>query len=128
MKTLPLLLALAPLALRAETATPQFRHDLPNAPGKQLVSVVVDYHPGAKSKPHHHAASAFIYAYVLSGDIRSQLEGEAAPKVFHAGESWFENPGAHHVVSENASATEPAKLLAVFVVDTNATLTLPDTQ
>lgn len=127
MNTLSLLLHLFPLAFSAETATPQFRHDLPNVPGKQLVSVVVDYPPGTKSQPHHHAPSAFIYAYVVSGSVRSQLEGEATPRVYRAGESWFENPGAHHIVSENASDTQPAKLLAVFVVDANATLTIPDT-
>jgi hypothetical protein len=36
-------------------------------------------------------------------------------------------PGDHHSVSENASATEPARLLAVFVVDTAETnLTIDD--
>ena len=57
---------------------------------------------------------------MLSGSIRSQVDDSPA-KVFQAGESFTENPGAHHRVSENASATEPAKLLAIFVVDTNDT-------
>ncbi|NDJ90762.1 nectarin 1 [Mycolicibacter kumamotonensis] len=56
-------------------------------------------------------------AYVISGAVRSQLEGEPA-HVYQAGETWSESPGAHHIVSENASATEPAELLAVFLVDT----------
>jgi quercetin dioxygenase-like cupin family protein len=56
-------------------------------------------------------------AYVISGAIRSQVEGEPV-RVYHAGETWSEAPGAHHVVSENASATQPAELLAVFLVDT----------
>ena len=56
-------------------------------------------------------------AYVISGGIRSQVEGEPA-RVYHAGETWSEAPGAHHTISENASATEPAELLAVFLVDT----------
>ena len=59
-------------------------------------------------------------AYVLSGAIRSQVD-DGPVQVFHAGESWSEKPGARHTVSENASATEPAKLLAIFVVDTNDT-------
>jgi quercetin dioxygenase-like cupin family protein len=108
-----------------ETVTPQFRHDLPNAPGKALLAVTVDYPPGAKSVPHSHAKSAFIYAYVVSGAIRSQVDDEPA-KVYRAGESFFEMPGAHHRISENASDTEPARLLAVFVVDPNETLTIPD--
>ena len=87
-----------------------------NVPGKSLIGVTVSYPPGAKSGPHHHARSAFIMAYVISGAIRSQVEGEPA-RVYHAGETWNESPGAHHTISENASATEPAELLAVFLVD-----------
>jgi quercetin dioxygenase-like cupin family protein len=93
-----------------------FREAITNVPGKSLVGVVVDYAPGAKSPAHHHAPSAFITAYVLSGSVRSQVDGGEV-KVYKAGESWSEKPGAHHTVSENASATEPAKLLAIFVVD-----------
>jgi quercetin dioxygenase-like cupin family protein len=88
-----------------------------DVPGKSLVGVTVNYPPGAKSGAHHHAKSAFITAYVISGAIRSQVEGEPA-RVYHAGETWTETPGAHHTISENASATEPAELLAVFLLDT----------
>ena len=70
----------------------------------------------SQSEAHHHAKSALIMAYVISGAIRSQVEGEP-PRVYHAGETWSEAPGAHHTISENASATEPAELLAVFLVD-----------
>jgi quercetin dioxygenase-like cupin family protein len=98
-----------------------------NVAGKSLETVTVSYPPGAKSASHHHAKSAFIMAYVISGAIRSQLEGEPA-RVYHAGETWSEAPGAHHTVSENASATEPAELLAVFLVDTgDGPLTTDDT-
>ena len=38
-----------------------------------------------------------------------------------AGQSFSELPGDRHGVSANASETKPAKLLAVFVVDTNET-------
>jgi len=66
-------------------------------------------------------------AYVISGAIRSQLEGEPA-RVYHAGETWSEAAGAHHTISENASATEPAELLAVFLIDTgDSPLTADDT-
>jgi quercetin dioxygenase-like cupin family protein len=88
-----------------------------NVPGKSLEAVTVSYPPGAKSGAHHHATSAFIMAYVISGAIRSQLEGESA-RVYHAGETWSEAPGAHHTISENASTTDRAELLAVFLLDT----------
>jgi quercetin dioxygenase-like cupin family protein len=86
-------------------------------PGKSLIAVEVSYPPGGASIPHHHAHSAFIYAYVVSGSVVSQVEGQPE-RTYNAGESFFEAPGAHHVVSRNASQTEPAKLLAVFVVNT----------
>jgi quercetin dioxygenase-like cupin family protein len=99
-----------------------------DVPGKSLQAVTVSYPPGARSAAHHHANSAFIMAYVISGAIRSQLEGEPA-RVYRAGETWSEAPGAHHTISENASATEPAELLAVFLVDTgDGPLTTDDTE
>jgi len=103
-----------------------FAHALPNVEGKRLVAVTVTYPPGAKSLAHQHAASAFIYAYVLSGTIRSQVGDEPA-KIYHACESFYEMPGSHHRVSENASDKESASLLAVFVVDSkDEPLTTPD--
>ncbi|HEX7910176.1 MAG TPA: cupin domain-containing protein [Paraburkholderia sp.] len=100
-----------------ETITPAFAEAIANVPGKTMTALVVDYAPGGKSLPHRHG-QAFVVAYVLSGAIRSQVnQGEV--RVYHAGESWTEKPGAHHMVSENASDTEPAKLLAIFVADTN---------
>ena len=93
-----------------------FEHAIPNIAGKSLVAVVVTYGPGGKSPSHRHAESAFIYAHVLSGAIRSQVDDEPA-KVYRVGEGFHEMPGSHHRVSENASDREPASLLAVFVVD-----------
>lgn len=98
-----------------------------NEAGKALQAVTVNYPPGARSVAHHHAKSAFIMAYVISGAIRSQVEGEPA-RVYQTGETWKEAPGAHHTVSENASATQPAELLAVFLIDTgDGPLTTADT-
>jgi quercetin dioxygenase-like cupin family protein len=93
-----------------------FEHAIPNIAGKSLKALVVTYPPGGKSPSHRHAGSAFIYAHVLSGAIRSQVDDEPA-KVFRVGEGFYEVPGSHHRVSENASDRDPASLLAVFVVD-----------
>lgn len=113
-------LAVAPASAAepADQVAEVFNRPITNIPGKSLIAVEVNYAPGQKSPEHWHEKSAFIMAYVVKGAIRSQVEGEAA-HVFHAGETWHEDPGAHHVLSENASATEPATLLAVFVVDTD---------
>ena len=108
------------------SVTPAFSELIPNIPGKSLIAVVVTYPPGGKTPPHHHAGSAFVTGYVLSGAIRSQVDGGKV-QVFQAGESFSESPGARHDVSENASETEPAKLLAIFVVDsTDTALTTMD--
>jgi quercetin dioxygenase-like cupin family protein len=93
---------------------------LPNVPGKSMKGVLVEYGPGASSAAHTHPKSAFIYATVLEGAIRSQVN-DGPVTVYRAGESWSEKPGDHHKVSANASDSEPAKLLAVFVVDTDET-------
>jgi quercetin dioxygenase-like cupin family protein len=102
----------------AETVTPRFEQAIPTIPGKSLVAVEVEYAPGAASPAHTHAKSAFIYAYVISGEIESKVNDGTA-RIYRAGESWSEAPGAIHSVSRNASKTQPAKLLAVFVVDSD---------
>ena len=104
-----------------ETVTPALQQAIPNIPGKSLIAVVVDYPPGGASPAHVHAKSAFIYGYVVSGAIESQVN-DGPRQILHAGESFYEPPGARHQVSRNASKTRPAKLLAVFVVDTTDTV------
>ncbi len=102
-----------------------YQHELPNVPGKSIKGVLVEYGPGGYSPGHIHAKSAFIYATVLEGAIRSQVNDGPAT-IFKAGQSFSELPGDRHGVSANASKVKPAKLLAVFVVDTNETeLTIP---
>jgi quercetin dioxygenase-like cupin family protein len=93
-------------------------HELPNMPGKSMRVVLVEYEPGGGSPSHRHPSSAFIYARVLEGAIRSKVN-DAPERTYQAGESWTEQPGDHHQVSQNASTTAPAKLLAVFVVNTS---------
>lgn len=127
---LALSLAAAP-ALAAQKAhnakiTVVFDHELPNVPGKSMRGVLVEYGPGGYNPAHTHAESAFIYATVIEGEIRSKVN-DGKEKVFKTGENWIEVPGDHHLISANASKTKPAKILAVFVVDTKETeLTTPD--
>jgi quercetin dioxygenase-like cupin family protein len=114
------------LAQNLEEVKVVFEHAIPNIEGKRMVVRLVSYPPGSKSLPHRHAPSAFIYARVLSGAVRSQV-GDDPVKVYQVGESWHELPGSHHRISENASDRDPASLLAVIVVDSNDNpLTIPD--
>ena len=120
-------LALTP-ALADESArkvTVVFDHVLPNVPGKSMRGVLVEYGPGGSSRAHMHPKSAFIYATVLEGAIRSQVN-DGPVTVYQAGQSWVEMSGDHHRVSANASDTEPAKLLAVFVLDNTETNLVTD--
>lgn len=72
---------------------------------------------------HHHVGS--VYAYVLTGTIRSENSATGPEREYKAGESFFEPPGSVHLVTANASETEAASLLAVFIADEGATLTMP---
>ncbi|ESY73560.1 cupin [Mesorhizobium sp. LNHC252B00] len=114
------LIATSVTAARADDADVKLVYDqaLPNVSGKSMKAVLVEYAPGGTSPAHTHPKSAFIYATVLEGAIRSQVN-EGPVKTYRAGESFSEFPGDRHAVSENASKTERARLLAIFVVDTN---------
>jgi quercetin dioxygenase-like cupin family protein len=107
-----------------ETLTPLLQQALPNVQGKTFTSLIVDFPPGARAAPHRHG-EAFVYAYVLEGTVRSQLDDKPV-STYHQGENWVEQPGAHHVLTENTSSTEGARLLVAFVADTGAELKVDD--
>ena len=102
------------------TVEPIASYPLPNVPGKRVTIVRVFYGPGGFTRPHRHAGS--VTAYITKGEIRSQLGGGPV-ETFKVGQTFFEPPGATHLVSANASNTEPAELIAVFVADEGAQLT-----
>jgi quercetin dioxygenase-like cupin family protein len=103
-----------------DTVEPISSHALPNVPGKRVTVVRVFYGPGGFTRAHRHAGS--VTAYITKGEIRSQLAGGVI-ETFKVGQSFFEPLGAVHLVSANASTTEPAELIAVFVADEGAQLT-----
>jgi quercetin dioxygenase-like cupin family protein len=105
-----------------EKVTPIQMQKLPDVPGKQVAMAVVSYEPGQASTPHFHSGS--VFAYVLEGEIVSQLEGQP-PVTYKAGESWYEPPRAAHLVSRNASGTRPAKLLAWLLMDEGGQIKQP---
>lgn len=102
-----------------------YNQPIPNMPNKSMKGVLVEYEPGGVNVAHTHAKSALIYATVLEGAVLNQLNGGPV-RTFAKGQNFSEMPGDRHDVSANASKTEAAKLLAVFVVDTDDTvLTTP---
>jgi quercetin dioxygenase-like cupin family protein len=95
-----------------------YDHVLPNLPGKSMKGVLVEYGPGVATVGHIHPKSAFIYATVLEGAIRTSVN-DGPVVTYRAGQNFSEFPGDRHTLDENASKTEPAKLLAMFVVNTD---------
>ena len=108
----------------SETVSPLVKQLLPNIKGKAFTSEIVFFPPNARAVPHRHG-SAFVYAYVLEGTVRSQLGGEPV-RTYHQGQNWVEPPGAHHLLTENTSRTKPAKLLVIFISNTGAKLKIND--
>jgi quercetin dioxygenase-like cupin family protein len=116
----PLCMSSDPAGSTQDVVEPISSHALPNVPGKRVTIVRVFYGPGGFTPAHRHAGS--VTAYITKGEIRSQLAGGPV-ETFGVGQSFFEPPGAVHLVSANASMTEPAELIAVFVADEGAQLT-----
>ena len=116
----PLCAASEPAGSALDRVEPIASYALPNVPGKRVTVVRVFYGPGGFTRAHRHAGS--VTAYITKGEIRSQLGGGPV-EIFKVGQSFFEPPDATHLVSSNASNTEPAELIAVFVADEGAQLT-----
>ena len=104
---------------------PIFKGDLPNLTmdGWEVTVSVVDYAPGRVGPVHHHAG--FVLAYVLEGAVIAKISGQGEAKTYTAGQMFYEPPGSTHEVSNNASQTQPAKLLAMIFAKKGATLTTP---
>src|SRR5439155_27086284 len=78
-----------------------YEHAPPNVPGKSSKGVLVEYGPGRTSSGHTHPKSAFIYATVLEGAIRSSVN--KGPLVTNStGESFSELAHEQHRVTTNA--------------------------
>jgi quercetin dioxygenase-like cupin family protein len=115
----------------AQTQTPSpspppvFKHDLPNLTMEDWEVTVsyVDYPPGRVGAAHHHPG--FVLAYVLEGAVVTKISGQGDERVYSVGQMFYEQPGATHEVSRNASATQPAKLLAMIFARKGSTLTTP---
>jgi quercetin dioxygenase-like cupin family protein len=103
---------------------PVFKRDLPNITMEDWEVTVsyVDYPPGRVGQTHHHAG--FVLAYVLQGTIVTKISGQEE-RTYRVGEMFFESPGSTHEVSNNASASEPAKLLAMIFAKKGVALTMP---
>ena len=110
--TLSSVLAFSNAHAQAGKATPLMSKDLRDVPGKEGMVETVDFAPGEVSQPHRHNADLFVY--VLEGSVITQVKG-GSPQTVRAGEVFYESPSGVHIVSRNASDTQPAKLLVFYV-------------
>lgn len=105
-----------------EVVAPVLQAAMADAGGRKGVFVTVTFAPGQASNPHFHPGS--LFAYVLEGEVVSQLEGEA-PVTYRAGQAWYEPPRKPHLVSKNASTTRPAKLLVWLMMNDGDEVVVP---
>ena len=114
-----------PPAPPAAPVPPVFKHDLPNLTMDDWEVTVshVDYAPGRVGAAHRHPG--FVLAYVLEGAVIAKISGQGEEKTYTAGQMFYEQPGATHEVSKNASQTQPARLLAMIFAKKGSTLTTP---
>lgn len=104
--------AAASKSLRVSTQL--IRRDLIGTPGKEVIMRRIEVPPGASSPPHRHYAQVFVY--VLQGRMVMQVKG--GPRLtLGPGQSFYEGPSDVHMISVNASKSEPAKLLSFFIKD-----------
>lgn len=105
-----------------ETVQPLMKQAVSDAPGKNVMIATVTLAPGQSAAPHLHPGS--IFAYVLEGSVTSQLEGQP-PHTYVQGDTWYEAPRVHHLVTRNASTTQPAKLIVWAIVGDKDPIKLP---
>jgi quercetin dioxygenase-like cupin family protein len=109
----------------ASPLPPVFKHDLPNVTMDDWEVTVsyVDYAPGRVGAPHRHPG--FVLAYVLEGAVVAKISEQGEERTYTTGQMFYEQPGATHEVSKNASQTQPARLLAMIFAKKGSTLTTP---
>ena len=123
-KLILMLLCLMLVATEPKEAkvTPVSTTDLQGLPGKEGLTLLVEYPPGSSDPIHRHNAHAFVY--VLEGSIVMQVRG-GKETIVNAGQTFYEGPDDVHVVGRNASQTKPAKFVVVLVKDKDAPAVVP---
>ena len=117
---------MAQQAAPATTVTPLLKQVLADVPGREVMMITLDIPPGGGSAPHRHPGH-HVFGYVLEGSYKLKLD-QGEEKILTKGQTFYEAPGQLHAVSANASATEPAKVLAVIVAESGKPVTVPEKQ
>ena len=104
--------------------TPLMKQAIPEYPGHEVTMITLDIPPGGGSGPHRHPGH-HTFGYVLDGAYKIKVEN-GPERVLHKGESFYEAPGQLHAVSQNASTTEPAKVLVLQLMESGKPTTVPE--
>lgn len=91
-------------------------------PGKEVLTIIVDFPPGAVDPVHRHDAHGFIY--VLEGSIVMGVKG-GKEQTLTPGQTFYEGPNDVHTVGRNASKTRPARFLVFLLKDKNKPAVIP---
>lgn len=110
------------LVAQEAQVTPLLTKQLADVAGKEALMLAVDYAPGGSSAVHRHNADAFVY--VLEGSIVMQVKG-GEEVTLTAGQTFYEGPDDIHVVSRNASTTEPARFVVFLLKKKGVPAVLP---
>ena len=114
------------VATRATEVTALLKQVLADVSGREVMMITLDIPPGGGSEPHRHPGH-HVFGYVLEGSYKLKLD-QGDEKILTKGQTFYEAPGQLHAVSANASATEPAKVLAVIVAESGKPVTVPEKQ
>ena len=117
-----LCLAAATAAAQEAKETPLMTQDLAGIDGKEGTMVMVECASGGSDAVHRHHAYAFVY--VLEGAVVMQVQGGQEVTLGPV-QTFHESPEDVHTVSRNASTSQPAKFLVVFVKQKGAPITVP---
>jgi len=105
-----------------ETITSIMSHTLAEASDSEVLMYTVDFPPGFSSPIHRHDAQVSVY--VLEGNVVMQVKG-GKELTLGPGQSFYEDPSDIHVVSRNASSSEPAKFLVFLIHKKDSPLVIP---
>jgi quercetin dioxygenase-like cupin family protein len=109
-------------ATHAQQVNTLLTKHLPEAPGKEIEVITVNYAPGAADVIHRHDAHAVVY--VVDGEVEMQVRGGTLRRL-GPGQVFYESPEDVHTVSRNASKTKPAKFVVFFIKNEGAPILTP---
>ena len=107
----------AALAQNAGGNTALLTQTLADIPGREVRITLLERDPGVASPAHRHPGH-HTFGYVVEGDYAFGVNGQP-PRMLHAGDVFYEPPGAIHSTSRNASPDKKMKIVVFMVADKN---------